>query len=179
MLAGGEPYSLNDQGEGVYGTGYEGGEYYPGGEQEEGGYDVHELENEEVPGEHSIVADEEAEHQGGVQGWMERGRAVDPAAQLKGFASAPCTSVCFDDFHDLLWVGRRDGFVQSFDITVKSLHVVRFFLSFLLPVTVNVAVGVLFLQLVFFAACVFSSCHFLICYDLSVFSFWPAAVSLL
>ena len=51
-------------------------------------------------------------------GWLERGRCVDSPALAVGRAPAAASALAFDDYHELLWVGRGDGFVQAFDLEV-------------------------------------------------------------
>jgi hypothetical protein len=56
----------------------------------------------------------------GAPGWRERARLVDPAPLLAGRPPPAATAVCFDDFYELLWVGRSDGFLQAFDLQVRQ-----------------------------------------------------------
>lgn len=126
---GGEGYGNEGYGDEGYGEGY-GGEGY-GGE----GYGDNEGYGGEGYGGAGVGYGGEEDDDG--SGWRERGRVMDAvalaAAELKasrgggvlggqqgsgsggcGGSVAAATSLAFDHAHELLWVGRADGGVQSF-----------------------------------------------------------------
>jgi hypothetical protein len=56
-----------------------------------------------------------------IEGWIERSRVIGP--MLTGHHNIMLTSIDFDMNHELLWVGRSDGLLQSYELTVQNFLV--------------------------------------------------------